>query len=58
MGNEPSSATKNHPPTSRCFAWSTRKNNRIKVVDLDTKQEYMSFDGAKIRIPCILNSSN
>ncbi len=29
-------------------AWSSYKNNMISVIDLKTKQKYLTFDGAMI----------
>lgn len=34
------------PPT--LLAWSSGYNNKISVIDLDTKQSYASFDGVQI----------
>ncbi len=35
------------PPTM--LAWCSIKNNKISVIDLETKQNYVTFDGARIQ---------
>ena len=33
------------------FAWSSGMNNKINIVELETKQEFANFDGVKLKKP-------
>ena len=35
--------------SSILLAWSSDKNNRIRIVELETKQEFVSFDGVQLK---------
>ena len=37
------------PTSSTLLAWSSEKNNRIRVVELETKQEFTNFDGVQFK---------
>ena len=36
--------------SSNLIAWCSFVNNKIRVDDLETKQEYVQFDGARLNV--------
>ena len=38
----------NIPSQQKLLAWCSYKNNKISIVELETKQEFTNFDGAKL----------
>ena len=34
--------------SSTLLAWFSGKNNKIRIVELESKQEYANFDGVKL----------
>lgn len=37
------------PTTSRLLAWCSQQNNRIKIINLDKKEDYAVFDGVPLK---------